>query len=1004
MGSRLNLATGNGSSASLAHRTSHDSARDPRQLHAALQRATSHASAASSAVHRSHRSNSQDAAGLPHAYHAHPAHLTRTSSLSTHHRDDSHASLSRSLKAADPRVPKRSHAPYAPAGASPPLPPLPPKQEEAAPASTPAFVAAEPVKPSRPPQNPNRRASLSTSVGPRPKVSSPEPFQASDMGGLGLGLSHSSLDLDVRGLTPPPSPPVAPVLSAAVPGPSRTARPVRAGRYSSPRQSSGSIGSHGSRRSSASSHRKSGVQFDVGTRGGEGEGAGIPSLVIVGRDTPPASPVTRGSKSRSASEGSVALSQTLTRSRSSLSVGGSLPPGAGAGAAPPSVLDSVGLTVNSAEMDRPEGLSSKSRDRVSILRKRASGVPPGPRPSSLLVPASKASKRHTINGAPPGDFELRPRSNGNSNAANRNSVHKPLPNVGVSAPLQQAIQNAPLAGVAYVLRPTVTMSTQTPDWTDPVSVLSWDESSSQQGYSAYAGANGVPPPPPAHSPPAINSISPSIYSVASFNPSGRPDRRASRGSFWASEEIAAYGHPEGYHNAPVPPLPTMDELPLLPPMPDEPEVLEADRPGLSRRRSSVAARMIEKTTREKMMARGSFYDPNGASSSSDLPLAKADSAPSPKLMGLGVPGAFEGFHSYAIPRAPELKEAKEEKENFNVPYLNPDGSHHGVQSPSGGNNTFQPSPATTPNMFIAPEFGTSNPFAPGQRSTSPAPPMLVAPRSTHPSRSRSSPNLRPHSPALSSAGSWTTAASVRAPSPNPPAPVTVIVVTADTTTAAFARRKSVAAPESPKTPQNSAPAPTVFLRKASLVAIPSAASKRTSMYAAVTAAASSLNDMIANAVPPEGLNLPAMPALGDIGAAIRKSASSSGLAASLTGGGGASAVAATPVGLMPAIVLPEGRRSVSDSVVPEIKRRQSDGGLREPQLRVGGRSKEERMSKGRSFFLVQALESQGGGGAKEGKEGKAKGKVEAEESSAGEETESDDEIEVGVVRRVEVRA
>lgn len=1073
--SRLNLSNPNSNptapSSSLAHRPSHDSARDPRQLHAALQRASSHQSATSPAQ-RSTRSQSHDA-GLP--AHAHvPVHVARKSSLSTHHRDESQASLSWSLRTSDTKVPRRGHTAYAQAGASPPLPPLPPKQEDesapvlvraaTAPAPAPAPApppAFEPARPNRPPQHPNRRASLSASAGPRPKVESPKPFQLGDLAGLGLGLSHPALALDVRGLTPPPSPPPVAVASAGVslpspvPGPARTARPVKVGgRYGgSPRQSVASAGSYGSRRSSNSSQRKSSLQWEAGTKGGESEG--IPSLVIGGRDTPPASPINRGGQVRSASEGSLALSQTLSRSRSRSSLssgGGSLPPGAGAGAPPPSVLDSVGLTVNSAELDRPEGLglTGKSRDRVSILRKRASGLPPQARPSSLLVPASKASKRHTINGAP-AEADFRRENPVNTNSANRGSTYKPLPNVGVSAALQQATQNAPPAGVAYVLRPTVSMSTQTPDWSNPASVT---ETTPHQAYAAFPTAEGVPPPPPAHSPPQINSISPSIYSVASFNPNGgRPDRRASRSSFWAAEEIAQYGLPEGYHNAPVPPLPTMDELPLLPAMPDQPEVLEdgAGRLELGgRRRSSVAARMIDRTTREKQVARGSFYDPNGGGSNSDLPLAKADNVPSilgpasaqqphkshdqsPKLTGLGVPGAFAGFHSYAIPRTPEA-EVNGEKENFNVPYLNPDGSHHGVQSPGGGTHAFDISPATTPSTYAAPAFGTSNPFATGQRSVSPAlQPMLIAPTSMRPSRSRSSPNLRAPSPALSSTGSWTSAASGastvgRAPSPNPPASTIVTVtVSADSAAAAFARRKSVTAPSSPKTPQNAGPAPSVFLRKASLVAIPSAASKRTSMYAAVTAAASSLNDMLASAVPPEGLGLPAMPtmagmqamhlpALGGIGAAIRKSASSSGLAGALAGGIGgaasasAAAVAATPAGLMPAIALPDGRdgrRAVSDTAVHEVKRRQSEGGLNAPQLRANARGREERMAKGRSFFLVQALESQGSGGEGIGKKGKeevkgvGKGREEVEESS---ESESEGEMEVGVVRRVEVRA
>lgn len=109
----------------------------------------------------------------------------------------------------------------------------------------------------------------------------------------------------------------------------------------------------------------------------------------------------------------------------------------------------------------------------------------------------------------------------------------------------------------YVLRPTQHMATQTPDWSEPprrpskpmagvrsnaavtsrpISAVDW-ATTPPQAYATFGGpvASPPPPPPPPHSPPQIQIGSPSIYSYASTSVNPR------RSSYYAVDPVPAWG-------------------------------------------------------------------------------------------------------------------------------------------------------------------------------------------------------------------------------------------------------------------------------------------------------------------------------------------------------------------------------------------------------------------------------------------------------------------------------
>ncbi|GAA5828914.1 hypothetical protein JCM11251_005916 [Rhodosporidiobolus azoricus] len=227
-------------------------------------------------------------------------------------------------------------------------------------------------------------------------------------------------------------------------------------------------------------------------------------------------------------------------------------------------------------------LSAASRDRIAKLRGRASisaAVPTAPQVNVMRGANRKdPTKAYTLASAPQG-FDI-------SLIKSKKSTFSPLK--ALPAPSSSIVRSSPLATVApvkaatpplatplpaapdkdlslYVLRPTVSKGTQTPNWDALASSSSRTArrgsrqvaSTPPLAYSSFPGP--APPPPPHDSPPQQYrpNISPSIYSVASFDTRARNARgsRGGRSSFYANGEVPEEFGEYGYHRDDAPPLP-----------------------------------------------------------------------------------------------------------------------------------------------------------------------------------------------------------------------------------------------------------------------------------------------------------------------------------------------------------------------------------------------------------------------------------------------------------------
>ncbi|GAA5989559.1 hypothetical protein JCM11641_004597 [Rhodosporidiobolus odoratus] len=221
-------------------------------------------------------------------------------------------------------------------------------------------------------------------------------------------------------------------------------------------------------------------------------------------------------------------------------------------------------------------MSAASRDRIAKLRTSRASISAAP-PTAAQISArganrKDATKAFTLAAAPQG-FDVALARTGKSTftpAPNQPlrpvtapaAAPRPSP-LGAHQPVQAAPQPPPVARSKdmYVLRPTISMATQTPGWPEPQqlsnrrkSSVAWATSTPPQAYSSF------PPPPPAHDSPPQRQISPSIYSISSFDARSRNLRghRGGRSSFYANGENDPNEEDEdeyGYQSEEEPPLP-----------------------------------------------------------------------------------------------------------------------------------------------------------------------------------------------------------------------------------------------------------------------------------------------------------------------------------------------------------------------------------------------------------------------------------------------------------------
>ncbi|GAA6001406.1 hypothetical protein JCM10207_006651 [Rhodosporidiobolus poonsookiae] len=350
-------------------------------------------------------------------------------------------------------------------------------------------------------------------------------------------------------------------------------------------------------------------------------------------------------------------------------------------ASPPSAHAKVLL-----DEDEVGGLSDASRNRIAKLRTaRASISAETPTAQMQVNPMRGANRKdmtkaYTLAAAPQGfDVSLiKPRSS-------TFTPIKPLPAAATTArpsPLSQALPikattppvvppAAPKKDLSmYVLRPMVDMSTQTPNWSafSRRTSRNFAASTPPQAYSAFP----APPPPPHDSPPQ-RQISPSIYSVASFDMRSRaPRNKATRSSFYAN---GADPNEE-----------------------DEYEYDEEDEPPLPDESADHIERHIA-AFEEELYTNG--YGPAGALErpevveepvNYDIPYLAAEPFDTPHL---------RPFEILATPAAPLNIPKRAEHELIPSPSLTADGA----ATPTG-----ELTPSVTPTPYAAPTFSTPRPF------------------------------------------------------------------------------------------------------------------------------------------------------------------------------------------------------------------------------------------------------------------------------------------------------
>ncbi|GAA6028153.1 hypothetical protein JCM8097_006886 [Rhodosporidiobolus ruineniae] len=404
----------------------------------------------------------------------------------------------------------------------------------------------------------------------------------------------------------------------------------------------------------------------------------------------------------------------------------------------PEVLPPQKPSARLLDEDEVGELSSASRDRIAKLRTARSSVS-GPSPSAgplnaLALAGRGANRRdptkaYTLAAAPQG-FDVSLIKSGKSTftplkplPSPASSIARPSPLNPATAPVKPTPSPAPAPAPAkvaavppppppaaskdmYVLRPTVTMSTQTPNWDDfrsPRQAAAYGQSSMSTPPLAYASFPGPPPPPPPHDSPPMNqrsNISPSIYSVASFDARSRNLRaggRAGRSSFYASGEDPNEEDEYEYEDQP--------------PLPDE------------------SARAIERHS----MAFGNGYGDEHDYADEEERLEDEDVAPTPVNYDIPYlqadPYDTPHLRPYEIPATP-----------LAVPHHRSDPSLVAASPALTDSVNATPRvddspPSVTPMAYAAPTFTTSHPF---HSTETPAIETLEVPESPRSnSRSRS---------------------------------------------------------------------------------------------------------------------------------------------------------------------------------------------------------------------------------------------------------------------------
>ncbi|BGP48443.1 hypothetical protein JCM10450v2_004318 [Rhodotorula kratochvilovae] len=258
-----------------------------------------------------------------------------------------------------------------------------------------------------------------------------------------------------------------------------------------------------------------------------------------------------------------------------------------------------------------------SRDRISLLRGGRSSLSAASGQSSNGLLSAKtsvprganrkdATKSYTIGAAPAG-FDVSLVAPQKSTFTPLKPLHLPAAHAVRPSPLSMKPQPAPpppppaRSSERYCLRPTVHASTQTPrEWREPavqargaVTPQRWTHAASTppQPYEAFpVPLSAVPPPVPPHdTPPQRHNISPSIYSVASFDPRtgkspGGGHRRnrsyyAGEGEFDEEAEFA-------YGDEDEPPLPAegiaaVQRYAQLPDVSEAPELAHIPSPAIN---------------------------------------------------------------------------------------------------------------------------------------------------------------------------------------------------------------------------------------------------------------------------------------------------------------------------------------------------------------------------------------------------------------------------------------
>ncbi|ORY89248.1 hypothetical protein BCR35DRAFT_300361 [Leucosporidium creatinivorum] len=555
-----------------------------------------------------------------------------------------------------------------------------------------------------------------------------------------------------------------------------------------------------------------------------------------------------------------------------------------------------------------------SRARVAVLRKRGSvsaqgteATPvsqPKPKPEFklLAVPEGKkkSNKRHTImDMGSPSDYDQLQRIQAKMEPIE--STYKPLPSAD-----------------AYVLRPTVSVATQTPVWetlspplrgplthSTPKNVGAWSNTP-PQAYTSFPLALVEEP------------VSPSIYSFVSHAPqngwSAPPPRRSSY--------YAPAGPSEIYEEVYQPATSTAEDYRRTVPTPAEAENDTAE--GYKALATSPSPQLY--AIPDFTGRRRSSIAPPSVPGRSSLPLDPTMQA-RPQVQTRARPTTV--FNPSYAPTAPA--KPPQEVVDYDTPYLNPDGST-GLGAYAEGANSLAPtsystpvaSPAVSPAPYSAPAFATPNPFStpvPEQRTPNPstsatlaATEELYAPHSPVPVRR----SPRPQSPPVP----------LRSPSPAPGERRSSTPPSARS--ARSANTLTSDEEYEPLTPLDDVH-PVIAIRKASVV---SALSEEASIRRA----------SLVRVSPP------------------------SSRPTSLVQNGNGEALSSEVIPEVPPVPLQH--RRTSEIVNRVVTRRASEPGLAEaavpipggggavPRLRgEGAISRADRMSKGRSFFLVQALSS-----------------------------------------------